>query len=221
MPDVAVISVTLNAVTPMMAGFAADGGGWGVKNYLDEGLQADVAADGGVKDRSLSHMGALIGRAIAGGAEAVLLTCTVFSPYLPALRQIFSVPLIGADVAMLEAAAKLGKRTAILCTFPASLETSLAMFEGAAKAQGTGARGEVFLVEGALDAMRAGDRARHDALIVEAIARHATSHEVIVLAQMSMMAAAASIRDCPVPILTSPACALEAVKEALGDQLSR
>ncbi|ONG47270.1 hypothetical protein BKE38_24240 [Pseudoroseomonas deserti] len=211
MRRIAVISVTLNAVTPMMRRFSQEPGAWAVTNLLDEALQAEIAAEGRVTDRSMAQMGALLGRAAAIKAEAVLLTCTVFSPYLPALRQLFAMPLIGADVAMLEQAAALQRRTVILCTFPAALAGSAAMFEAASG----GVAADVVLVEGAQAAMAAGDPARHDALITEAIRAHAQNYEAVVLAQMSMAGAAALVPDCPVPLLTSPDCAVAALRTAL------
>lgn len=217
MNKVAVVSVTLNAVLPMMAGFAAADGGapWGVTNYLDEGLQANVQADGGVRERSLSRMTELLEKAIEGRADAVLLTCTVFSPHLDLFRRRFPLPIIGADVAMLEMAAKLRRRTAILCTFPASLDTSLAMFRSAAERIGAPGDAEVFLVEEAFEALAAGDRLRHDELVAASARVHAAGFEALVFAQMSMAAAAERLTDCAVPVLTSPACAVAAVRNAI------
>lgn len=216
MRRIAVISVTLNAVTPMMRRFAQEPGAWAVTNLLDEALQAEIAAEGRVTDRAMAQMGGLLGRAAAIRAEAVLLTCTVFSPSLPALRQLFAMPLIGADVAMLEQAAALRRRTAILCTFPAALAGSAAMFEAASG----GVPADVTLVEGAQAAMAAGDSARHDALIAEAVRAKARTHQAVVLAQMSMAGAAALLPeflapDAPVPLLTSPDCAVAALRAAL------
>lgn len=216
--DVAVISVTLNAVNPMMESLTHldSAKSWRVKNYLDEGLQANIAEDGGVKDRSLCRMVNLIEKAVDGHAQAILLTCTVYSPYIAIFRQMFSVPIIGADLAMLEMAAKLESDTAILCTFPAAVEPSWAMFQGMAKQLGLPCKGTSILVEGALPALASGDRKGHDALVAASIRHHAKNYGAIVLAQMSMASAAALVPDCPVPLLTSPGCAVAAIQNLLG-----
>lgn len=217
--EVAVISVTLNAVTPIMAGFAgaAAAKNWRVKNYLDEGLQANIAADGGVKARSLCRMVDLIGKAIEGGAEVVLLTCTVYSPYIAVFRQMFSVPIIGADMAMLEMAAGLGGKTAILCTFPAAVTPSLAMFQDLAAQLGIEVEATSILVPGALAALTAGDRKQHDELVAASVISHAGRYQTVVLAQMSMASAATLVPDCPVTLLTSPGCAVTAIQAQFGD----
>ncbi|TBW39014.1 hypothetical protein EYW49_07740 [Siculibacillus lacustris] len=214
---IAVISVTLNAVAPMMLAFreAPTDIAWRIRHTLDEGLQATVTARGGVDHHGLCRMIGLIERAVDDGAQAVLLTCTVFSPHLATLQRLFPVPIVAADLAMLEAAAKLRRRTAILCTFPASLATSEAMFRAAAAALGLTADVEVALVDGALAALSAGDRARHDDLVAAAARRLAADFQVIVLAQMSMAAVAERLSDVPVPVLTSPACAVAALRAAI------
>ncbi|MEZ0214308.1 MAG: aspartate/glutamate racemase family protein [Xanthobacteraceae bacterium] len=210
------MSVTLNAVLPMMAGFAAARGeSWGVTNYLDEGLQANVRSDGGVTARSLHRMEGLLERAVEGQVDAVLLTCTVFSPHIASFRARFPLPIIGADVAMLDKAAGLHRRTAILCTFSASLATSLEMLRRAAERIGAPCEAEAFLVDGALEAMAAGDRARHDDLVVASAKAHAQNFDALVLAQMSMAGAADQLTACGVPVLTSPNCAIDAVRKAI------
>ncbi len=213
---IAVVGVTLDAVGPMVDAFAASTRPRRIRHHLDEGLRAKVAADGGVTHASLYRMTGIVEQAVDDGADAVLLTCTVFSPHVATLRRFFPVPIVAADVAMLEAAARLDRPAAILCTFPASLGTSLDMFHEAVRREGTSAVGETFLVDGAADALAAGDRERHDAL-VEARARAlARRGGAIVLAQMSMTAAARRLVDLTVPVLTSPACAVAAVDAALA-----
>jgi Asp/Glu/hydantoin racemase len=216
--EVAVVGVTLNAVTPMMEAFriAPSVPGWSIRNHLDEGLQAKVAAAGGVDHTSLARMIGLVETTVEDGAEAVLLTCTVFSPHVATLQRIFPVPIIAADVAMLETAAGLGRRTAILCTFPASLGSSLAMFRAAGQSLGGEVDGEVFLVDGALDALAVGDRSRHDDLVEASVRAHAADFGAVVLAQMSMAAVVERLPGFPVPILTSPTCAVTALREAIA-----
>jgi Asp/Glu/hydantoin racemase len=218
--DIAVVGVTLAAVAPMMAAFRGLPAGevWRVRNHLDEGLQAKVAAEGGVTHASLYRMTGILERAVEDGADAVLLTCTVFSPHVAMFRRFFPVPIVAADLAMLDAAAKLARPTAILCSFPATLGTSLEMFEAAARAAGLPAEGEVYLVEGALDALADGDRTRHDDLVEARVRALSPRFGAIVLAQMSMAGAADRLTDLAVPVLTSPGCAVAAVRAALADR---
>jgi hypothetical protein len=203
MKNVGMISVTLNAVVPMMKTLR-DEGSLEVKNYLDEGLQALVQKEGKVTDNSIARMAALLYKAIYDGAEAVLLTCTVFTPYLERLQSLFSVPLVSADGAMLEQAAQINKKTAILCTFPATLESSAAVFNTASGRLGLNRKADVYLLEDAAQAIKAGDAQRHDHLIADKAIKLGAEYEVIVLAQISMSTAANLLRNVPFTVLTSP-----------------
>ncbi|MDR1829023.1 MAG: aspartate/glutamate racemase family protein, partial [Methylobacteriaceae bacterium] len=88
---VAMISVTLDAVIPMMRELRQLPS-LKVTNYLDEGLRELVRKEGGVTFNSIARMTGIMGHALYDGADAVLLTCTVFTPYLEKLQNLFSVP---------------------------------------------------------------------------------------------------------------------------------
>lgn len=218
MQKIGIVSVTINAAAPLTGRFAATaaGEGWVLRNYLDEGLQELVGREGGVTPRSIARLTRLIGTALDDGATALLLTCTVFTPYGEMLQSLFAVPVLGADSAMLEQAAATGRKTAILCTFPAAVETSARMFRQAVIRAGSAGEAETLLLPEAATAMQRGDRAAHDRLIAEKAASLASSYGQIVLAQMSMAGAAELLVDCPVPVLTSPGCAVVALKDVFA-----
>jgi Asp/Glu/hydantoin racemase len=136
MKKVGMISVTLNAVNPMMRLLSQKTNFFDVLNYLDEGLQNLVSVEGGLTDKSISRMITLIGKAANDGSEIVLLTCTVFSPLVEKFNTLFSIPIISVDGSMLDEAVRMNKSTAILCTFPATVHTSLQIFKDTAKRYG-------------------------------------------------------------------------------------
>jgi hypothetical protein len=80
------------------------------------------------------------------------------------------------------------------------------------------------VVDGALEAVLAGDGATHDRLVMRAIQEQASAADVVVLAQASsarvLAALAASDISIPVPILTSPHLALAEVRRVLTDGMS-
>jgi hypothetical protein len=203
MKNVGMISVTLNAVIPMVKALREEPS-LEIKNYLDEGLQALVQKEGKITDNSIARMAALLYNAIDDGAEAILLTCTVFTPYLERLQSLFSVPLVSADGAMLEQAAQINKKTAILCTFPATTESSAAVFSAASSRLGFNSKADVFLLEDAAQAIKTGDTGRHDRIIADKALQLGGEYEAIVLAQISMSTAADLLRDVSFTVLTSP-----------------
>ena len=215
------ISVTLNAVNPMMKLFeerAVLEKSFYIVNYLDEGLQKLVAQECKVTDKSIGRMAALIGTAIGDGAEIILLTCTVFTPVVGRLNELFSVPIISVDGAMLDEAAALNKSTAILCTFATTVETSKIVFKASAKKYGVDPRVDIFLLEDAARAINSGDKEEHDRIIAREAEKMSREHDLIVLAQMSMAGAKAFIKDCSKPVLTSPESAMEALKRQIAQR---
>lgn len=207
---VGVISVTMNAVVPIMAAFQGQKKIHAV-NYLDEGLYALVQSEGKLSDNSMARMTGLIGQAIRDGAEALLLTCSVFTPVTDRLQRIFSVPIISADGAMLEQAAKYGKKTAVLCTFPAAVDAASVVFQAAAERLNTGAEADIFLLENAARALQSGDKSQHDQIIRDRVMELNQCYSVIVLAQISMCEAAARLENISACVLTSPGSAIEAL----------
>lgn len=207
--NIGLISVTLNAVEPMMQ--ATLGTKLQITNYLDEGLQALVRKESGVTDQSEARIIGLINRAVQDGAEAVLLTCTVFTPIIDRLQTQFSVPIISADGAMLEQAVKLNKRTAILCTFPASIQSSFTVFQSIAASVGLDSKPDMFLLEDAAKASKEGDKELHDRLIAKKAVELSNQYDVIVLAQISMSHAESYLQDIKATVLTSPKSAVDKI----------
>lgn len=85
---------------------------------------------------------------------------------------------------------------------------------GGTDAMGTGATGSVqvtaTVVEGAIEARDAGDRAEHDRLVRAAAERAIAEADVVVLAQASMAAATAGL-ESGIPVLTSPQGGVDAL----------
>lgn len=211
MKRIGVISVTLNAIYPLMQIFSEQTGKYGVKNYLDEGLQELVQKEGGITDHSFNRMVALMTKAVEDGADGILLTCTVFTPYIEWLQQLFSVPVISADGAMLREAAEANKKTAILCTFLASVQSSAEMYRYYCKKLDIENNMDVFFLEDAALAIKHGNKEEHDQCIARKAMALAKDYDLIVLAQLSMAPAKVLLEHCPKPVFTSPSSAVNAL----------
>ena len=167
-------------------------------------------AEGGLTDAIRDEAAELL-REMAGGADAVLLTCSTVGPAAERADLLAPVPVLRVDGALATAAvakAAAGKgRVDVLCTVQTTVEPTRALFERVA--DGTEVAIAMHIAPGAWDAFRAGDVAAYNRLIAEAAdALFAKGAEVVAFAQASMAGAAALCgKGTP---LTSPGAGLAA-----------
>jgi Asp/Glu/hydantoin racemase len=178
--------------------------GISLRHTLRDDLLREAERAGGLNDDIAARAAAELEK-LAGGAEAVLLTCSTLGP--AAARAQAAVPVLRVDEALAKQAVKAGGRVVVLCAVTTTIEPSRELFERHAAA--TGARIEMRLVPDAWAAFRAGDRGRYCELIAAAAdAAFAEGADVVALAQASMAEAAPLARN-GTP-LTSPAAGLAA-----------
>ncbi len=186
-------------------------------DLLDTSLAVDRDDAGQLDDAMVARFHALAeyatGYAGKGGATAgILFTCSAFGPAIDAVKSRAAIPVIRPNEAAFERALEAGERIGLVVSFGpsgASLERELRDMAGARNRKVTVA---CAVAEGALEALRAGDGARHDRLVADAVAR-LQPVDVIVLGQFSLARARdLASRTSPVPIITTPHSAVEALK---------
>jgi len=188
-PRIGLINATALAVGPALEAFDALWPEARPAILTDASLQTDAAdpdyAGLGFADR----LKTLADYHIANGAVGLLFTCSAFSEPIKAVGRALDVPVLRPDEAAVEAALDLGKPVRILVTFrpTAGVVAGLVNEFRDDPAQPVA----VELVEGAMEAMQAGDFARHDRLIGEAAAR--ADEAVLLLGQYSMARASAEV----------------------------
>ena len=188
-------------VIPTFATLAAEHlPGVEVQNLLDDKIVADLGR--GVASEQVAQRLADLGdAAVAAGAEAVMFTCSSISQYAAPLAERLGVPVYRVDEAMADEAVRAGDRVSVIATLPTTVQPTAALLRERAELQGRKVQIDEVVVAGAFEAAVAGDRARHDELVSEAI--KAVNGDVVVLAQASMASAAEGL-EFAVPILTSP-----------------
>ncbi|HEY1940830.1 MAG TPA: aspartate/glutamate racemase family protein [Roseiarcus sp.] len=186
-------------------------------DLLDTSLAVDRAHAGRLDGAMVARFHALAEYASAyagkGGATAgILFTCSAFGPAIDAVKNSAAIPVIRPNEAAFESALEAGDRIGLVVSFEpsrASLERELRDMAGARHREVTVA---CAVAEGALEALKAGDGARHDRLVADAVAR-LPAVDVIVLGQFSLARARdLASRTSPVPIITTPHSAVEALK---------
>ncbi|HET7725297.1 MAG TPA: aspartate/glutamate racemase family protein [Propionibacteriaceae bacterium] len=182
-------------------------------NLLDDKIVADLRTP---RAPSVAErLRDLVDGAVAGGADAVLLTCSSISEYAAGLSEAAGIPVLRVDEAVADAAVAAGRRIAVIATLPTTLGPSVRLVHERAALAGVEPEVSEVLVEGAFEAVAAGDTAAHDRLVGEAVVRAAASSDVVVLAQASMATAAQAV-TVAVPVLTSPEPAVLRAKDVLG-----
>jgi len=178
-------------------------------NLVDESLQIDAANTDYDGPSFTLRILALAEYQVANGAEGLLFTCSAFSDAIKAAGRALDVPVLRPDEAAIEQALSLDRPVRVLCTFAPTLRVVRRLV---AEFRDDPAQPvAVELVEGALEALHAGDAARHDALIAEAAAR--SDEPVLVLGQYSMARAAALVeKRSGRPAITGPALAVRMLK---------
>lgn len=170
-------------------------------------------------DRCVLELCRRVDEAAAGGAEAVLVTCSTLGAASDVVNAISSIPVVRIDRPMAVEAVRYGGSIGLIATQESNFASSVQILKDAAREAGKeGIEIKKALRTEAFDALTNNDRAFHDQLIGELIDELATEVDVVVLAQASMASAAS--RPASVPVLTSPAAALRSLGEAV-DSLAK
>jgi len=188
-----------------------------ILHVLDEPALERIRVRGGEDDGDDEHLLGHVRMAESIGAEGLLVTCSTVSRIVSRVRERTNLPLFGIDEPMAAEAATIGGRIVILATAETTLRPSLELVEAAVASAGTDARVSTRFVADAMAALRAGDLAKHDRLLVSAIQAAAPDADVVVLAQAAMARVLDAFAHEPVAVLvlTSPQLALDAVRRSL------
>ncbi len=209
MMRIALIHALKHSIEPIESSFARLWPDVRLMNLLDDSLSADLARDGQLTDAMTERFLAL-GRYVAStGADAILFTCSAFGPCIEAVaRANAPMPVLKPNEAMIEQAARSGRKVGLLSTFPPTLVSMPREFPASVALVPK-------LAEGALAALDRGDRAEHDRRVVEA-SKDLRDCDIIALAQYSMAPAASAVEQASGrPVLTTPDSAVLKLKEML------
>ncbi len=184
-------------------------------NLLDDSLSADLAQRGQGLDAAMHRrFEVLADYAVETGAQAILFTCSAFGPCIEAVaRKHSAIPVLKPNEAMVQEAVAHGGRVGLIASFAPTLLSMPPEFPSGVDLRSA-------LADGAMDALNRGDFEAHDALVVQAARELAdASCKVIALAQFSMARAAPAVRQAlGLPVLTTPASAVRALRKHLDPQ---
>ncbi|MBE3015525.1 hypothetical protein IL992_41140 [Microbispora sp. NEAU-D428] len=175
-----------------------------VWNLIDDRLMEDAAADGGVTPRLARRMRRLIDHAVVEGADAVVLTCSLYAGVAHEVAGgPVEVPVLGPDDALVAAVVAGGCRNVLLVS-PAAGPLADSR-ERLRRAAGPDVTIAGVVADGAAEAARRGDEDALTRSVLAAIEGATTGHDVIVLGQYSLAPAGPVVRGAvTVPVLTGP-----------------
>lgn len=212
-PRIALISAVPNAMGPAAAALRTEFEDPEIWNLLDDRLLSDADRAGGV-DASLSErMAELITIAESGGADAVLLTCSLYG----FVAEAHPSPLVLApDQAMFDdVAAAHHASVLVIASIPSALEDSVERLSRHLAARGSRTIVRGVTPAGALETSRTGSTSQLAAVIAEAVAA-AEPADAVLLAQYSLAPAAAELaRALATPVYTGPASAARLLRDEL------
>lgn len=212
MTRIALIHALSHSVGPINAAFDRDWPEAVRMNLLDDSLSADLARSSSGLDAAMhKRFEALADYAVATGAQGILFTCSAFGSCIDAVAARHAdIPVLRPNEAMVAEALQQPGKIGLIATFAPTLRSMPPEF-------GPDADLDLALAEGALQAMNAGDVARHDMLIA-AEARRLRNEGCtrIALAQFSMARARTVCEQASgLPVLTTVDSAVRALQRCV------
>ena len=185
-------------------------------HMVDESLIKNTIEAGHLEKVTTRRVIAQIESARLAGADAVLVTCSSIGAAVTQAASLFDFPIVRIDDAMAERAVHIGHRLGVLAT----LQTTLAPTSALVRSKSNGHEVTIIdrLIEGAFDAVMAGDGATHDQLVRKALTELIPQVDCIVLAQASMARVLDTMEPASItiPVLSSPELAVQRVAEVMS-----
>ncbi|MFI6875721.1 aspartate/glutamate racemase family protein [Streptomyces sp. NPDC050400] len=186
-------------------------------NLLDDRLLDDARAVGGLNAPLRRRMLRLIGHAVEGGAQGVLLTCSSYGEVVDAARSLWPIPLLKSDESMFRAALTGPyERLAVAASTPPAVPAALSQLDTltAQLRPGRPAQVTAALSEAAATAATRQDAARQ---LAETVRRSGAGDiQAVLLAQYSLAPAGPDLADLlGVPVLDGAGAAARELRSAL------
>jgi len=220
-PTVALIHATPAAMPPARAAFTARFPQARLWNLLDDLLISEAEAAGGLTPGLRQRMRTLIRYAVDGGADAVLLSCSMYGPVAAEAAGAYPVPVLASDQALFDAVAARvtdgARRVAVLGPIRAGVDDTVARLRDwltdrdAPDAVITGS-----VVDGVREAAAARDQGLLEQLVADEARWIGSDADVIVLGQFSISSAQQAAQAAvAVPVLSPTHLAADVLRDRL------
>lgn len=218
MKKVAFFHSTMNTPLPLKQAFHKRFPGTPLITVMDDSILPEVI------ENNSNHTPGIVRRLVSFGINAQLqgacvavCMCTTLTGAVAEAAKAMDIPFVTIDGPMLAEAVTRGEKVALLITAKTTtVASSRSAREAAVRAGREHVQVDTILVEGAFEALNVQrDKELHDRLIADAARVAARDHDVIALAQVSMVDAADLLTDLSVPVLTSLKSGIEQIRQYL------
>ncbi|MBM6402149.1 aspartate/glutamate racemase family protein [Phycicoccus sonneratiae] len=215
-PTVAVINATAASVAPARAALAEGFPEATVWSLMDDRLIIDAEAAGGLTPGLSARMASLIDYAVNGGADAVLLSCTMYGPVVQQERLASTLPMLSADEELFDEVSRRGYGSVLLLgPLPPAVQDSVTrlrtVLDDSPASAATTVVGEV--APGAHALVVSGDLPGLERLLIETATPHLEEVDAVVLGNFSLAPARSGVeRALGKPVLSAPLLAATALR---------
>ncbi|MBV6759173.1 aspartate/glutamate racemase family protein [Rhodococcus opacus] len=214
-PVIAIVHSTTASIAPATEAFAREFPQARLWNLLDDRLGADADELGAVALHLRRRMLGLVRHGIDGGADAVLIACSMYGGAVAVAEQLWTTPVFASDLDMMDELARMRPaRVAVLASLESAATDSSDRLRTHLEAQGANSDVIPVFCEGAAAA------GNHD-LLVKALAAgiEGETFDVLAVAQYSLSPAAGDLAEVTgLRVVNPPLLAARAVRERLGSR---
>lgn len=187
-----------------------------VEEIIDSELLNRVIADNGVTKSTIRRVLRLFDSAVEAGADMILCTCSSIGAAAEVAQQIYDIPVVRVDAAMVNEAVKNYEKIAVVATLPTTLGPTTDFLKKTAREMSKTVHITEVVAEGAFSQVKQGNIIKHNELIVSA-AEALEDVQAIILAQASMMSVREQIEKATgLPTLASPRMCAEQIARQRG-----
>lgn len=215
---VAFFHTTMNTPLPLKQAFEARYPSVRLMTVMDDSIVPEVIENGNTYTPGIVRkLIQFATEAQIRGASAAVCICTTITGAVAQAAKAVDIPFVTIDGPMLAQAVRAGERIALLITADTTYKASSdSMEEAIAKSGKDNVTFDTILCKGAYEALNIEhNREKHDEIIRATARRAAEQHDVIVLAQVSMVDAAEGLQELGIPVLTSLESGLVKIKDYL------
>lgn len=217
---IGLVHATMNSVQPSLNAFHTLYPEVELVNVMDESLIKELNKTNNITNDMVKRLIDIASKAEKAQVDAILFTCSSFSPYIPSIKSLFDVPVLSSDESMLKEAIEKGKKISVIATVEkAGPTTTKLLYDIADKFNKDIEVNTVVLTE-AFRALEKGQTDTHDELIHQEIEKQLKISEAVVLAQYSMSRSVKTYDKGDSNILTAPEVGVEAIVKLAKEKSS-
>jgi len=175
-------------------------------NIVDDSIVRNIRERGSLTPEISKRVADYVASAEDSGADYIMVTCSSIGAAVEAAAQHTKVPVLRVDQPMADIAVQTGKRIGVIATLQTTLGPTSDLVQRRAALAGKEIKLTSKVVDGAFEALMAGDATTHDILVAAALRDLSKNVDVILLAQASMARVVDTLgdEDKIVPIIASP-----------------